>query len=278
MSFTLNKLLGLTDDYSKAKVKFNQWNGADEPIELFVKEPETVNNQWLFWRNNQRYFNVGEIAICLVRMPQLSKNTWLLTTIKRVTKEFGKKNDINYEGDELPQYSHLYGKVIIQYNKSQSQREWLQNCDHKLEVLQILPSPYDGEEFRGYDKVRLSWKQLEIILLRKKSSWINALSNQKAVYLITDTNNGKHYVGSATSKSGMLLSRWLSYIDNGHGGNKELREIYDDLERGFEYIKNNFQYTILENYNQRVDDGYIKVRETWWKETLHSRKFGYNKN
>lgn len=74
----------------------------------------------------------------------------------------------------------------------------------------------------------------------------------------------------------MLLSRWRSYIENGHGGNVELKEVV--LKKGFEYVKKNFQYSILENYNSRVDDDYILSRESWWKETLKSREFGYNSN
>lgn len=103
-----------------------------------------------------------------------------------------------------------------------------------------------------------------------------ALQNQKAVYLITDRSNGKLYVGSATSDSGMLLQRWANYIDSGHGGNKELIELVN--KEGIDYIKRNFQYSILENYNARVDDSVILERESWWKETLQSRKFGYNAN
>ena len=49
-------------------------------------------------------------------------------------------------------------------------------------------------------------------------------------------------------------------------------------EHGFSYVKENFQYSILENYNSRVDKGIILNRESWWKKTLQTRKFGYNKN
>ena len=49
-------------------------------------------------------------------------------------------------------------------------------------------------------------------------------------------------------------------------------------KEGIDYIKRNFQYSILENYNAKVDDSVILERESWWKETLQSRKFGYNAN
>ena len=74
----------------------------------------------------------------------------------------------------------------------------------------------------------------------------------------------------------MLLSRWCNYVYTGHGGNKELISLVE--EKGFNYIKENFQYTILENYNSKVDDDYVLDREAYWKKVLLSRKFGYNKN
>lgn len=49
-------------------------------------------------------------------------------------------------------------------------------------------------------------------------------------------------------------------------------------EKGFEYVKQYFQYSILENYNAKIDDHVVLKRETWWKETLQSRTFGYNGN
>ena len=256
------------------KVKFNQHNGYNDPMELYLQEPDTVNTQWLFWRTKQRYFNVGQIAICLLK---LSYDTWLLTTIKRVTKELGVYDGINYEGEELEEYRQYYGRVIIKYHKTaQTQGMFYSTVQKDLEVLQLLPAAFDGEEFPGYDNVRLSYMQLAAIIQRRKQSWVAALENQKAVYLITDTSNGKLYVGSATSDKGMLLARWSSYVENGHGGNKELIALV--REKGLEYVQQHFQYSILENYNARIDDHVVLKRESWWKETLQSRKFGYNDN
>ena len=44
------------------------------------------------------------------------------------------------------------------------------------------------------------------------------------------------------------------------------------------YVENNFQYSILENYNGRIDDKIVLRRESWWKEVLQSRQHGYNAN
>ena len=49
-------------------------------------------------------------------------------------------------------------------------------------------------------------------------------------------------------------------------------------EKGFDYVKKYFQYSILENYNAKIDDHIILERESWWKDTLQSRTHGYNAN
>lgn len=274
-SILLNDLLDFDEEtMNRVKIKFNQSNGYYDPMELFKQNPEEINTQWLFWRTKTRYFSVGQIAICLLK---LSYDTWLLTTIKQVTKDLDILGGINYEGEELEEYSQYYGRVIIKFKKTfMTQGRYYNPLHEELVVQQILPTIFDGEDFPGYDKVKLNYHQLFTIINRGKRDWIAALENQKAVYLITDKNNGKLYVGSATSNSKMLLDRWTNYSINGHGGNKELVALVN--EKGFEYIKENFQYSILENYNSKVDDSIILKRESHWKEVLQSRKFGYNAN
>ncbi len=275
MRIKLDDLLRIPESEShNVKVRFNQHDGSDDPMDLYLHNPDIINSQWLFWRNKQRFFNVGQIAICLMK---LSNDEWLLTTIKRVIQELNVTNGVNYIGEELQEYSQYFGRVKIKYHRtSQTQGMFYNTVRDELEVLEILPNVFDGDEFPGYDKVSLSYTQLKSIISRKKKSWTAALENQKAVYLITDKSNGKLYVGSATSERGMLLSRWMNYADSGHGGNTELKKLVE--EKGLDYVKNYFQYSILENYNAKVDDRVILDRESWWKETLQSRRFGYNDN
>lgn len=261
------------DNLKKVKIKFNQWNGQTDPLDKYIENHDIVNNEWLFWREERRYFNVGDIAVCLVHM---RGNTWLLTTVKKVTKELNKIKDINYIGEDIEVLRPYFGRVIVKYHKTQrGQCFKATTIFDDLEVLHILPTIYDGEEFPGYNNVRLSYSRLAAIIARQKASWIEALKNQKAVYLITDTKTGKLYVGSATGEE-MLLQRWSDYVANGHGGNKELKKIVN--EKGKSYVAQYFQYTILENYNSTIDDSIIINRESYWKEVLCSRKFGYNAN
>jgi hypothetical protein len=74
----------------------------------------------------------------------------------------------------------------------------------------------------------------------------------------------------------MILQRWRNYVSNGHGGNKELKILVE--KNGFDYIKKKFQYSILEIYKNNTSDDLIINRESWWKNALCSREFGYNAN
>lgn len=271
----LNDILNFTkEEMANVKVKFNQWNGTTNPMDEYLQDPEIVNTGWLFWRTQQSYFRQGQIAVCLLK---LNGDNWLLTTIKKVTKDLKKYNGVAYEGVEIEKYKPYFGRVIVTYHKkSMQQGRFYEELHKELVVNQILPEPYGGKDFSGYDKVCLSFTELTNIIKLHKKDWVGALENQKAVYLITDKNNGKLYIGSATAENGMLLARWRDYAQTGHGGNKDLRQLVQEL--GFDYVKQHFQYSILENFNVRIDDSVILERESWWKEVLQSRKFGYNCN
>lgn len=265
-----------SEDKQKVKIKLNVWNGYTSPLDEYKNNPEIVNNNWFLYKpeSGRNYFYEGEIALNFI---PLGDDAWLLTSVKEINKSLDVSDDIGYEATEMNIYKQYFGRVVVKFHKYfKSTVIKFGNYENDLVVLQILPSLYEDDEFPGYENVRLSYNNLKQIIERKKMSWIGALENQKAVYLITDTKTGKLYVGSATSQYGMLLQRWKAYINNGTGGNQGLEEV--KKAKGFEYIKKNFEYSILENYNARIDDNYVLSRESWWKETLKSRYFGYNYN
>ena len=273
----LNDILQISkDDIPNTRIKFNIYNGYTDPLELYKQNPDQVNTTWFLWHDSRRYFHSGQTAICFLR---LSPDTWLLTTIKHIIKELnvGTDGGVGYEAEEVDTYKKYFGRIIIKYhNTNKSMGRTFESVMQELEVLEVLNDKFAGDEFPGYENVRLTYSQLKNIIDRQTPGWTPALENQKAVYLITDTKTGRLYVGSATAQYGMLLQRWSEYVSNGHGGNVGLKEIVST--HGFDYVKENFQYSILENYNARMDDAYILKRETWWKDTLKTREFGLNKN
>ena len=273
----LNDILNISrEEIDNTRIKFNINDGDTDPLELYKENPEKVNTTWFLWHDSRRYFHSGQIAICFLR---ITTDTWLLTTIKQIIKEVdvGTDGGVGYEAKEIEKYRKYFGRILVKYHNSyKTMGRTFESVMNDLEVLEILNDRFTGDEFPGYENVCLTYTQLKVIIDRQLPGWVSALQNQKAVYLITDTKNGKLYVGSATAKYGMLLQRWSDYVSNGHGDNEGLKEIV--LKEGFDYVKNNFQYSILENFNARMDDGYILKREAWWKKTLKSREFGLNKN
>ena len=141
-----------------------------------------------------------------------------------------------------------------------------------IEVFEVFPN-IASEKFTGYQNVSLMYKDLQVAL--NDPTWIGALKNIKAVYVIVDTSNGKLYIGSAYGSDG-LLNRWNKYVTNLTGENKEFEALIK--EKGESCIQNNFKYSILEIFDTKTKDEYILERESYWKNVFETKKFGMNKN
>ncbi|HQL36090.1 MAG TPA: GIY-YIG nuclease family protein [Bacillota bacterium] len=279
----LNDILGLSNDEilnSKIELNMQAGNGGEAYINLWLycSDMDKINGTcpecgYWGWYGKNRNFSPGQWVFSFVR---IRENEWLFTSAAEVIEV---PENTWAKVKIFDKYKPYFGRLVIKLVKGNTFARYTFNLSKYIDnsnVKEILPSLYGGENFPGYDKVRVSFKQLESIIKSGKSDWIAALENQKAVYLLTDKSNGKMYVGSATSDYGMLLQRWRSYVTNGHGGNVELQELVKN--KGFDYIKANFHFSILENYNAKVDDQVVLERESWWKETLQTRIFGYNNN
>lgn len=269
-SIKLNDILQL-DNLNNVKIRFNlmfrqNWN----PIEIFKNGDISAMLEGQYWNyNKNKSYKVGQITVGLVKIKP-NEDFWLLFHIGKVTNDLNKLNGIGYEYEDLIGYRKYVGRLIVKYkNTSQNMIRNAESVINDCEVAQILPDTFDNDKFPGYDKVNVSWQELSRVI--EKDNWKTALQNQKGVYLLTDKSNGKNYVGSAYGEN-MILGRWRAYIKTGHGGNVGLKVLT------FEYIKENFMYSILDIYKSTTDDQIIIERENWWKDVLQSRKFGYNEN
>ncbi|GAG38250.1 unnamed protein product, partial [marine sediment metagenome] len=143
-----------------------------------------------------------------------------------------------------------------------------------LIVSEIRDQRMSVGDFPGYNAVLLSYRLLCTIVREDLPSWKSVLSNVSGVYIITDNKTGKHYIGSAYGGDG-IWQRWVRYAENGHGGNKELKQLLK--KRGKGYVQN-FQLSILEICDLNASEDYVVSRESHWKDVVRSREFGYNKN
>lgn len=266
----LNDILNL-DNLENVKVRFNlmfadNWN----PIDIFKNRDFDTLLDGQYWNYpNKKSYKQGQTTIGFIKITG-SDHLWLLFHIGRVTNDLNILDGVGYEYEVLPEHEKYFGRLIVKFeNKVQPMVRLANSVINDCEVVQILPDTFDNDIFPGYDKVNVTWSELTRVI--ENDTWKTALKNQKGVYLITDSSNGKMYIGSAYGEN-MILGRWKSYIKNGNGGNVELKKI------SFDYIKQNFRYSILEIFKSTIDDQTIIERESWWKELLQTREFGYNKN
>lgn len=266
----LNDILKL-DSLEDVRIRFNlQVDGNWNPIEVFKNggiDTLLNGNYWNYSRKKSYKLNQRTLGFVILNKEE---STWLFFHAGKVTKDLNKFNGVGYEFEKIENLSKYCGRLIIKYkNPAQNLVRKANSVINDCEVVKILPEVFDDDIFPGYENVDISWETLSHVI--KKDSWKTALQNQKGVYLITDTETGKMYVGSAYGED-MILGRWTEYVETYHGGNVKLQELNPD------YIKKNFRYSILDIFKSTIDDEVIIRRESWWKKVLMTKKFGYNNN
>ena len=182
----------------------------------------------------------------------------------------------------LDDYKQYIKRLIIKLNKPIGRdlyNRWYQNLDKlEPEIYELSPNT-KMDSFEGYQKVKLTHPQLSRIFTNNEPSWKLALSAVKGVYVITDRNNGKLYIGSASGNTEGLWQRWADYANTGNltGRNTEFEKILQ--EKGAQYIIDNFQYSILEIFDTKTKQETITERERHWKKVFDTLRHGnYNDN
>lgn len=279
----LNDILRM-EDLSNVVIRLNiaSEKANYDPIARFHDDKNGLMVGNFYNSSTRKWFKEGQVVIGLARV---KGDDWLLFDISRITKDNNKFgvpniNDANYfyEHETLIEYEKYFGRIIVEFHKDNAYVKLNgTRLEKDFKVKEILPDKLEkDDEFVGYEDVDLSWTDLRRVL--KNKSWRTALENQKGVYLITDTKANKRYVGSAYGES-MMLGRWEHYAENGHGGNKNLKKLVE--EKGLDYIKDNFRYSILDIYKASINDNVIIRREHWWGKILLTDSktgFGYNMN
>ncbi|MFK3576946.1 GIY-YIG nuclease family protein [Bifidobacterium thermacidophilum] len=281
----LNDLLQLTrEEIDRTKIRFMvPSSGIDFNPNADAEDPskqDEINLTALVHNEKKIFFKDGVIAIGFIR---IRDDYWLMTGIVKVIKDNGQSQPATAE---YLTKKYNFRLVVRFHKKSQNGVRLAKTIIDDLEVIEVWNSDktLNDTTFPGYKNVSVGYRELKKKLESESSEWRTALRCRKGIYLITDKNTGKLYVGSAYGANG-ILGRWETYIksgydkdevENGKYPNKKLWELVN--EKGLPYIQDNFQYSILETFTDDVSKEDIIARESWWKEALQSRKFGYNAN
>ena len=171
----------------------------------------------------------------------------------------------------------LADRLVVEWN---SPRNWHRRGTSaaNLPVLEIADR--DKVPFPGFDGVRLTFRELqEMVGSHRHEDWRAALREVQGIYLITDSTNGKQYVGKADGAE-RLLGRWTTYARDGHGGNVGLRELaYESV--GGDVVKTDharhFVFSILRVFGPSTPMSEVNAAESHYKRALMSREYGLNR-
>jgi hypothetical protein len=132
-----------------------------------------------------------------------------------------------------------------------------------LEIADVEPVP-----FPGFDRLILNHAQLQAVVREYRyASWRTALSSVVGIYLITDTTDGRQYVGKADGAEN-IRQRWTAYATNGNGGNVELRNLDPTT----------FRFSLLRVFDPATPTRVIDETESHFKQALDTRKHGLTRN
>ena len=278
----LNDLLQLSkDEIERTKLRFMRESSGFDP-RIMASDPiaqDKLNLKHLPNNPNYIYYRKDTIAVGFIN---IREDLWLMTGMVKVIKD----NGYNAPADaEYLDKKYNYRVIVRFHKKSQNGNLNAKGLIDELEVVELWNSEklYKDTSFPGYKNIKVSFQELKN-MLQISAEWRTALKSRKGIYVIADTKAGKLYVGSAYGEKG-ILGRWEIYInsgydknelENGSYPNKQFRELVK--KEGMSYIENNFQYSILETFTDDVLDKDIISRESFWKDVLMTRKYGYNSN
>ncbi|MDQ0575272.1 GIY-YIG nuclease family protein [Agromyces albus] len=132
-----------------------------------------------------------------------------------------------------------------------------------MEIADAQPVP-----FPGFDRLVLDHAQLQAVMREHRyAAWRTALASVVGVYLLTDTRDGRQYVGKADGTEN-IRQRWSAYAVNGHGGNVELRGM----------DPTSFRFSLLRVFDPATPMREIDAAESHFKRALDTRKHGLNRN
>ncbi|MGH8074907.1 MAG: GIY-YIG nuclease family protein [Lysobacter sp.] len=247
-----------------------------------VRDEDGEGRPWMYplemWKDGsfeewQRFQNRGYFTTPFI--VSLIRNEWggyMFAGVFRVlgSKQWAEGRSARlYDLERLPEFDDLNGRLHV-HCRDKTERGvcfFGSTLDERLTVQQITERRLGTPDFPGFRNVRLSKLDLDRVVHAQDPRWRGPLSAVKGIYLISDMAKHLVYVGMAAGADG-FWGRWSCYSHTGHGGNKKMIALLDELAEGH---AENFTFSILEIADLNTSDETLGVRESHWKELLHTR-------
>lgn len=233
------------------------------------------------WQCGQKRLEFSRrYVVSLIRIPETE--TWLFAGafhqlgVEADQTFLGKSERYNkYKLKKISETDEYTGRMYVSFkNTARNFIRLGESIENDLLISAITTVRLSFGEFPGYRNVVLDHRSIGAIVRLNLDSWRTALSVVKGIYVLTDRDDGKLYVGKADGEKG-FWGRWEYYFGSGHGGNVGLREAFSNGEPD---RLQNITFAILEVMDPNAEEKEIDRRETHWKKILLSREFGHNRN
>ncbi|WP_153067131.1 GIY-YIG nuclease family protein [Steroidobacter cummioxidans] len=253
----------------RAKVHLASPNERGENPFFIYRESSKRFQEWQSWQSRQNFGR--EFVVSLIQMPQ--PHLWLFAGAYNSRDCRADTGGFRYQLDERVDCRPLDGRLVVRFERPGRQSylkadNW---ADHML-IAELLAQRMTVPNFPGFKAVHISKAELDLIVREQDQAWKAALSSVAAVYLITDADSGKFYVGSATGEGG-LWQRWSDYARTGHAENAKLKALLTRRNNTAELY-----FSVLEIDDMRTSVPDIRRRESHWKDVLVTRMHGLNAN
>ncbi len=230
----------------------------------------TEYNEFLKYQNSQSKDVFRDVDYIVSFIGEEGNRSRFIGVFKIIDRKTINENHFEYQMLRENGFEDLTERVIINWKTAISWHQWIKN---KMEVIEIQAGLH-YRQFTDYSDFILDFHELKEIVKNQYSDWKKMLSITKGIYLISDTNTGKLYVGSAYGEEG-IWGRWCKYITtNGHGNNKMLKE---QIDVDKDYAKH-FRFSILMLLPRTVTSDQAIKKERLFKNKLGTNSFGLNSN
>ncbi len=187
---------------------------------------------------------------------------WVIENRGELENEFSLRKFDILETDHM---AELRDRLVIRWSAPRAW--WVHGRTAERYAVDMI-ADRETVPFPGFDRLILSHLQLQAVMREPRyASWRTALASVVGIYLITDTRDGRQYVGKADGLEN-ISQRWSAYARDGHGGNVELKG-----RNPF-----TFQFSLLRVFDPSTPKREIDAAETHFKLALGTRRHGLNRN
>lgn len=168
-------------------------------------------------------------------------------------------------------FKDLENRLFIEWGTSEE--VWFQTGQIDKEVLYIQNT---GKfVYQGSQSIVLSYADLEEVLSDPilYAAWHTALSTMNAIYLITDLEEGYHFIGSNFTPES-LFSTWSRFIETKHGSSSIVHEHLLKYPNNYKH----FQFSILQVLPETIDTFDIEQIKKLYMRKLGKKAFIIDSN